>query len=75
MSNIVCIRVSQDLREKMKKFHSINWSDLIRKFIEETVSRLEAEELLKKIENDLRDVPTLSSDTVSRWIKADRDSH
>jgi hypothetical protein len=75
MSNIVCIRVSQDLKERMKKFHNINWSDLIRKFIEETVSRLEAEELLKKIENDLRDVPTLPAGTVSRWIRADRDSH
>jgi len=75
MSSIVCIRVSQDLRERMKKFRNINWSDLIRKFIEETVSRLEAEELLKKIENDLRDVPTLPAGTVSRLIRADRDSH
>ena len=48
---------------------------MIRKFIEETVSRLEAEELLKKIENDLGDVPTLPAGTVSRWIRADRDSH
>jgi hypothetical protein len=75
MSSIVCIRVPQDLRERMKKFHNINWSDLIRKFIEETVSRLEAEELLKKIENDLRDVPTLPAGTASRLIRADRDSH
>jgi len=75
MSNIVCVRVSRELREKMKKFHNINWSELIRKFIEETVSRLEAQELLKKIENDLRDVPILPAGTVSRWIKADRDSH
>jgi hypothetical protein len=75
MSDIVCIRVSRELKEKMKKFHNINWSKLIRRFIEKTLSRLEAEELLKKIENDLKDVPTLSSDTVSRWIRADRDSH
>jgi len=75
MSNIVCVRVSRDLSEKMRKFHYINWSDLKRRFIKETVSRLEAEELIKKIENDLRDVPTLPSDTVSRLIRADRDSH
>ncbi|MDT7889025.1 MAG: CopG family transcriptional regulator [Desulfurococcales archaeon] len=67
--------VSQDLREKMKKFHNINWSELIRRFIEETISRLEAQELIKKIENDLRDVPILPAGTVSRWIRADRDSH
>jgi hypothetical protein len=75
MSNIVCVRVSRDLREKMKKFHNINWSDLIRGFIEESISRLEAEELIKKIENVLRDVSTLPAGTVSRWIRADRDSH
>jgi hypothetical protein len=75
MSNIVCVRVSHDLREKMKRFSSIDWSDLIRGFIEETISRLEAEELIKKIENVLRDVSTLPIGTVSRWIRADRDSH
>jgi hypothetical protein len=75
MFNIVCVRVSRELREKMKKFHNINWSELIRRFIEETVSRLEAEELLKEIENDLRDVPILPAGTVSRWIRVDRDSH
>ena len=75
MFNIVCVRVSRELREKMKKFHNINWSELIRRFIEETVSRLEAQELLKKIENDLRDVPILPAGTVSRWIRVDRDSH
>lgn len=75
MSDIVCVRVSRELKEMMKKFHNINWSELIRRFIEETASRLEAQELIRKIENDLKDVPTLSSDTVSRWIRADRDSH
>ena len=75
MSNTICIRVSRDLREKMKKFHNINWSDLIRRLIEETVSCLEAVELIKKIENDLRDMSTLPAGTVSRWIRADRDSH
>jgi len=75
MSNVVCVRVSRELKEKMKKFHNISWSDLIRIFIEEIVSRLEAEEFIKKIENDLRDVPTLPADTVSEWIRVDRDPH
>jgi hypothetical protein len=59
----------------MKKFSNVNWSELIRGFIEETVSRLEAEELLSKIERDLEDVPELPEGTVSRWIRADRNSH
>jgi len=37
----------------MKKFSSVNWSMLIGGFIVETVSRLEAEELLSKIEREI----------------------
>jgi hypothetical protein len=59
----------------MKKFSSVNWSMLIRGFIEETVSRLEAEELLSKIKRDLEDVPELPEGSVSNWIRFDRRSH
>ena len=59
----------------MKKFSNVNWSMLIRGFIEETVSRLEAEELLSKIERDLEDVPELPEGSVSNWIRFDRCIH
>ena len=75
MSSVICVRVSRELKEKMRKFSSVNWSELIRSFIEETVSRLEAEELLSKIERDLEDVPELPAGTIARWIRVDRDSH
>ena len=74
-SSVICVRVPQELRERMKKFSSVNWSMLIRRFIEETVSRLEAEELLSKIERDLEDVPELPEGIVSNWIRFDRCSH
>jgi hypothetical protein len=74
-SSVICVRISRELRERMKKFSSVNWSMLIRHFIEETVSRLEAEELLSKIERDLEDVPELPEGTVSNWIRFDRCSH
>jgi len=75
MSSVICVRVPRDLKERMKRFSGVNWSELIRGFIEETVLRLEAEGLLEKIEEDLRDVPELPAGTVSRWIRADRTSH
>jgi len=74
-SSVICVRISRELRERMKKFSSVNWSMLIRCFIEETVSRLEAEELLSKIERDLEDVPELPEGIVSNWIRFDRCSH
>lgn len=75
MSSVICVRVSRELKEKMRKFSNVNWSELIRSFIEETVSRLEAEELLSKIERDLEDVPELPAGTIARWIRVDRDGH
>jgi len=75
MSTVVCVRVPRELKERMKKLKSVNWSELIRKFIEDAVSRYEAEEVLRKIEEDLKDVPELPPGTVSGWIRLDRESH
>jgi predicted DNA-binding protein len=74
-SSVICVRIPQELRERMKKFSNVNWSMLIRCFIEETISRLEAEELLSKIERDLVDVPELPEGSVSNWIRFDRCSY
>lgn len=63
------------MKEKVRKFSNANWSELIRSFIEETVSRLETEELLSKIERDLEDIPELPAGTIARWIRVDRDGH
>jgi len=76
MSSVVlCIRMPKELKERMQRLKGVNWSELIRKYVEETVSRYEIEELLKKIEEDLENVPELPSGTVARWIRIDRESH
>jgi len=43
--------------------------------MEDTVARIEAEKLLKKIEEHLKDVPELPPSTVVKWIRCDRESH
>jgi len=63
------------LMKRMKKFSSVDWSESVRLFIEEAVSRLEGEGLLSKIERDLEDVPELPEGSVSNWIRFDRCSH
>jgi hypothetical protein len=75
MSTVVCVRIPRELRERMLRLKDVNWSDVIRKFIEETVSRYEFEEAVRRVEEDLRDVPELPPGTVSRWIRVDRESH
>jgi hypothetical protein len=65
----------KELRERMYRFDNVNWSELIRKFIEEVVARYEAEEIIKRVEEDLKDVPELPLGTVSRWLRSDGESH
>ncbi len=41
MSTTFTIRIPKKLAEKMKKYREINWSEVIRKSIEEYIKRLE----------------------------------
>ncbi|MFZ8790085.1 MAG: hypothetical protein ACO2OZ_10585 [Acidilobaceae archaeon] len=75
MSVVVCVRIPRELRERMRRLKDVNWSDVIRRSIEETVSRYEVEEVIRRVEEDLRDVPELPPGTVSRWIRVDREGH
>ena len=45
-SAVICIRIPKELKERMQRVREVNWSELIRRYIEETVSRYEVEELL-----------------------------
>jgi hypothetical protein len=44
------IRIPRELKERMRRFRGVNWSELIRRFIEEAVARYEAEEVIREIE-------------------------
>ena len=75
MSTVISIRIPKDLKDKMEKFDKINWSELIRRFIEEKITQLELEEALRIIEEHLKEIPELPRGTVARWIRSDRESH
>jgi len=75
MSVVISIRVPKKLKEKMNKFKDVNWSEEIRKFIEERISQYEVDMILKRTEEHLRDVPELPSGTVCKWLRGDRGSH
>jgi sulfatase maturation enzyme AslB (radical SAM superfamily) len=50
-------------------------SEETKRFLEDIVARIEAEKLLKKIEEHLKDIPELPPGTVVKWIRSDRESH
>ena len=75
MSTVISIRIPKSLKDKMDQFNEINWSELIRKFIEEQIAELELEGALRRIEEHLKDLPELPRGTLARWIRSDRESH
>lgn len=76
MSVVVSFKVSKRLKELMDKYKErINWPEKFRKFVEEIVSRLEAEEnyklIIERLEKATWSVPRGFS---SRSVREDRDS-
>ncbi|HDD42470.1 MAG TPA: hypothetical protein ENF79_02160, partial [Nitrososphaeria archaeon] len=50
MSEVISFRVRRELKEKMEKLRHINWSEVVRKAIEDTIRREES-----KLRNKDRD--------------------
>jgi len=75
MSVVVSFRIPRELKRRMDRFRDrVDWGELLRRFVEEQVERLEAEEVLKEIESHLEDVPELPRGTVVGWLRGDRGS-
>jgi hypothetical protein len=51
---VFSVKISRELKEKMDRYRDrVNWAEEIRKFIEEKVRELEAEENFKRVLNEL----------------------
>ncbi|MEM3163035.1 MAG: hypothetical protein QXN38_01390 [Desulfurococcaceae archaeon] len=49
MSSVFSVKVKKNVREKMEKYKDrVNWAEEVRRFIEETLKKLEASENFKK---------------------------
>ena len=63
MSDVISVRVSRELKEKMKKYR-VNWSSEIRRFIEARIKTLEFLDLLDSIEEKARRRRTMIDSTL-----------
>lgn len=62
MSEVVSFKVKKEIKEKMVKYKDrVNWADELRKFVEEKIKQLEAEEnfemILKELEKSKWSIP------------------
>ena len=75
MSVVISVRISRELREKMKEFRDVNWSEVVRRSIEEKIAQLEMERTINRVEEHLREIPELPRGTIYKWLRNDRESH
>ncbi len=77
MSSVISFKVKREVKEKMKKFKDrVNWADELRKFVEERIRELEAEENIKHVVEELEKIPISVPRGFSvNSVREDRDSN
>jgi len=76
LSAVFSIRISRDLKEKMEKYRDrVDWAEEVRRFIEERVKELEAEENFQRILSELEKAPwSVPKGFSEKSVREDRDS-
>jgi len=68
MSEVVSFKVSREVKEKMRKYRAVvNWSEELRRFVEEKLRELEAREALEEVLRELERA-TWSAPRASRLL-------
>ena len=70
--SIITIRIPRELREKMKKYEKINWSEVVRKALEEEIRIQERIEATNKIDEIRRKAKPVKKGELDKWIREDR---
>jgi len=66
MSEVISFRVKREFKEKMERLRHINWSEVVRRAIEETIKREESR--LKKRDRARMKTAALRTDQLRRRI-------
>lgn len=74
--SVVSFKVRREVREKMEKYKDrIRWAEELRRFVEEKIRMLEAEENIKKVVEELEKMPIGAPKGFSATsVREDRDS-
>jgi len=74
--SVVSFKVRREIKEKMEKYRDrVNWAEELRRFVEERIRRLEAEENIRRVMEELERIPVQAPAGFSRAsVREDRDS-
>ncbi len=71
---VISFRVPKNLKEEMGKV-DVNWSEEMRKFIENRIRSYKKEQSIKKIDSIIKSLPKTSKGTALKYVREDRDSN
>ena len=75
MSVVISVRIPRELKEKMNSLRDVvNWSEEIRRFLEKRVKELYREEVLREVRRVIEMLPEVPKDTVTGYVREDRNS-
>ncbi len=72
--DVISFRIPKELKRSMKEIE-INWSEEIRKFIEEKVREYKRMKALEEIDTMLASLPRARRGTARNYVREDRDSN
>jgi chemotaxis regulatin CheY-phosphate phosphatase CheZ len=70
---IVAVRVPEKIKKEMKEIPE-NWSEYLRKAIEERIKQQQQKKILQEVRELLKDVPKSPKGFSAKSIREDRDS-
>lgn len=71
---VISFRIPKELKKSIKELE-INWSEEVRRFIEDKVKEYKRKRALEEIDSMLKNVPPSEKGTASRYVREDRDSN
>jgi len=76
MSTTISIRVSRELKRKMDSLRGyINWSEEIRRFIENRIREFGQQKAIEELEKIIKRLPPCPRGTAREYVRGDRDSY
>jgi len=75
LSVIVSFRIPKQLKERMDKLRGkVDWSEEVRRFLEEKVREYEQLEAIRELEEAIRSLPKVPRGTALGYVRGNRDS-
>lgn len=76
MSEIIAVKVSRELKKKMKTLKKeVNWPEEIRRFIEAKVREVEAKKTIERITREIENTEGVPKGFAVKLVREDRESH